>query len=377
MTASPSRPTRRLIVWVILSVLTLVGLALVLSLGDSGTAAFQAGTPDTRSNLSLSPSVGEEPAVPWETPDGGDGALSAAFGLAKEAVRGSGSIEFEGSEGGPDADGVYTWHDGDRIMRVRLEPSAAELKSGTSTDQDVASQELGGSDTGPVFRSESGGELMTLPGGVLLVLEPTWTGSDADGFFSRNGIAPDEVTELAFAENAYFLETQPGFPSLQLANALAVQEGVEISSPNWTTESITEQGGSDHDPGDTLETALDLPLNTRIDATLYARHDLNFYKVELLESTLVLLADLDADNNLRWPEWVILKWLDSNGLELAGPRGWKIRRLDAGVYYIRASVNPGAKLSQSGHPYNVQAVTIPGPRRRLRFGCAPQTHAPL
>ena len=52
MTASPSRPTRRLIVWVILSVLTLVGLALVLSLGDSGTAAFQAGTLDTRSNLS-------------------------------------------------------------------------------------------------------------------------------------------------------------------------------------------------------------------------------------------------------------------------------------------------------------------------------------
>ena len=367
MTASRSRPTRRLIVWVFLSVLTLVGLALVLSWRDSGTAAVQAGTPDTRSNLSLSPSVGEKPIVPWEAPRGGDGtpsaAPTAAPALAEDAVRGSGSIDLEVSEGRPDADGVYTWHDGDRIMRVRLEPSAAEPKSGAATDQDVGSRERGGSDTGPVFRSESGGELMTLPGGVLLVLEPTWTGSAAAGFFSRNGIAPDEVTKLAFAENAYFLETQPGFPSLRLANALAIQEGVEISSPNWSTESTTEQDGSDHDPGDTIETALELPLNTRIDATLHGRHDLDFYKVELHESTLVLLADLDPNNNLAFPEWVILKWLDSNGAELTGPRGWKARRLDAGVYYIRASVNPGAPpigtaIQHSGHHHS-------GPRRRL------------
>ena len=372
MTASRSRPTRRLFVLIFLNVLTLAGLALVLSLGDSGTAATQAGTPAPAA-ISVSPSVGGEPAVPWEAPRGGDGAPSAATTaaptLAEEAVRGSGSIELEGSEYGPGEDEVYTWHDGDRIMRVWLEPSAAERKSGAATDQDVGSQEQGGSDTGLVFRSESGGELMTLPGGVLLVLEPTWTESDAAGFFTRNGIAPDTVTKLAFAENAYFLETQPGFPSLRLANALAIQEGVEISSPNWSTESTTEQDGSNHDPGDTIETALELPLNTRIDATLHGRHDLDFYKVELHESTLVLLANLDPNNNLAFPEWVILKWLDSNGAELAGPRGWKARRLDAGVYYIRASVNPGAR--QSGQPYNIQVITIPD------HGDASDSAAPL
>ena len=118
-------------------------------------------------------------------------------------------------------------------MRVRLLPGAAQ-KPGAATDQDVASQERGG-DAGLVFRSESSGELMTLPGGVLLVLDPSWVASDADGFFSRNGIAPVRVTELDLAENAYFVKTEPGFPSLRLANALAVQEGVQISSPNWTT----------------------------------------------------------------------------------------------------------------------------------------------
>ncbi len=352
---------RHLVLRVTLTVLPLVWLALVLSCGDSGTAPFQAGILDTRRTLNVSPGAAEEPAVPWEANRAGDGAPSAAstdaFGLATEAVRGPGGVELVGSEDGPDADGVYTWHDGDRIMRVRLEPSAAALKSGAATDQDAASQEGVGNDTEPVFRLASGGELMTLPGGVLLVLDQSWTESDTDGFFSRNGFAPDAVTELAFAENAYFLETQPGFPSLWLANSLAIQEGVEISSPNWSTESITEQDGSDHDPGDTIETALELPLNTRIDATLYARHDLDFYKVELLESTLVLLADLDPNNNLEFPEWVLLKWLDSNGLELTGPSGWKVRRLDAGVYYIRASINPGAP--QTGQPYNIQAITIP------------------
>ena len=373
-------------------VLMLAGLALLLTLGDAGNPVQQTEAADAHRNFDDSPSTGgglesseetsandgdsaatgykdqwREAADSWDVPSAES---TVAFGLDHEAVPATVNAQLVGSEDGSDKDEVYIWYDGDRTMRVRLVPEAAQ-KPGMETDQDVSSQDRSGDDAEPAFRSESGGELMTLPGGVLLVLDRSWTGSDADGFFSRNDVAPDKVTELAFAENAYFVETEPGFPSLRLANALAVQDGVEISSPNWTTESFTEQGGSEHDPGDTLETALNLPLNTRIDATLYAHHDLDFYKVELLESTLVLLADLDADNNLETNR-VFLRWLDSNGLELAGgPSGWKVRRLDAGVYYIRAGARLGGKPFQSAQRYTVQAVTIPD------HGDASDSAAPL
>ena len=46
----------------------------------------------------------------------------------------------------------------------------------------------------------------------------------------------DRVSELDYVANGFFIETGPGFPSLDLANALAVQDGVEISSPNWGRE---------------------------------------------------------------------------------------------------------------------------------------------
>ena len=124
-------------------------------------------------------------------------------------------------KGGSGEDGVYTWRDGDRIMTVRLEPGDGARKSPpVSGGKSVRTVERSG-DAGPIFRSESGGGLMTLPGGVLLVLDPSWTGSDADAFFSRNGIKRSRVTELTFTKNAYFVETAPGLPSLQLANSLA------------------------------------------------------------------------------------------------------------------------------------------------------------
>ena len=46
----------------------------------------------------------------------------------------------------------------------------------------------------------------------------------------------DRVSELDYVANGFFVETEPGFPSLDLANALAVQDGVEVSSPNWARE---------------------------------------------------------------------------------------------------------------------------------------------
>ena len=77
---------------------------------------------------------------------------------------------------------------------------------------------------------------MTLPGGVLLLLDQDWRETRVNQFFADNSIALADVSELEWIDNGYFIETAPGFPSLTLANALAGQEGVELSSPNWWQE---------------------------------------------------------------------------------------------------------------------------------------------
>ena len=79
---------------------------------------------------------------------------------------------------------------------------------------------------------------MTLPGGVLLVLDPEWDPSRVDDFFAEHGIAAGHVEEEDFATNAYFISTEPGLPSLLLANELAGEEGVLISSPNWRSQVV-------------------------------------------------------------------------------------------------------------------------------------------
>lgn len=77
---------------------------------------------------------------------------------------------------------------------------------------------------------------MTLPGGVLLLLDSGLDQAKVESFFSQNEIPLDRVSELGFLENGFFVETGPGLPSLELANALAAQDGVLISSPNWWIE---------------------------------------------------------------------------------------------------------------------------------------------
>ena len=77
---------------------------------------------------------------------------------------------------------------------------------------------------------------MTLPGGVLLALDPEWDKAQVDKFFSDNDISKEQVSELGLIPNGFVVETEAGFPSLDLANSLAGQEGVEISSPNWWRE---------------------------------------------------------------------------------------------------------------------------------------------
>ena len=142
---------------------------------------------------------------------------------------------------------TYTWEDGDRTLGVVLQTdlSVQNNSSISSTDTVVSKgvqesivqvQDAHDQNSLPVFRSQSGGELMTLPGGVLLALDPEMDQTEVESFFSQNNISLDRVSELDFIENGFFVNTGPGFPSLELANQLANQDGVLISSPNWQAE---------------------------------------------------------------------------------------------------------------------------------------------
>ena len=150
---------------------------------------------------------------------------------------------------GPVQGTVYIWEDGDRTLKAWLQEDltvrrdGAEAPAGTfvvRTGNGAIVRVEGGrrSVDPPVFRSRSGA-LMTLPGGVLLLLSPEWSRKQVDVFFAGNGIAPDRVSGLGWIDNGFSVRTAPGFPSLELANALAAQAGVELSSPNWWREHTT------------------------------------------------------------------------------------------------------------------------------------------
>ncbi len=144
---------------------------------------------------------------------------------------------------------VYTWQDGDRTSRAFLQADLVVSQEGTvspvgtpvaRTPQGRIVQVAGASEVEgkPVFRSSSGA-LMTLPGGVLLVFDPAWGEGETGAFFAANGIGTDRLSPLGAIPNGFVVATEPGFASLELANALAGQDGVKLSSPNWWRERTT------------------------------------------------------------------------------------------------------------------------------------------
>ena len=125
------------------------------------------------------------------------GIIAVAVGIS---VAGTSGAQAEPGEFGPadppsadersgqsDEEQVYTYEDGDRTVRVLLQ---SDLE--VSEDSDIArgsgehivtKDSFGGSTGQPVFRSESSGTLMTLPGGVLLVLDAAWSPAETNTFF--------------------------------------------------------------------------------------------------------------------------------------------------------------------------------------------------
>ncbi len=140
----------------------------------------------------------------------------------------------------------HTWYDGDRVRKAWLQPDLTVRDVGKSlSDREQVIQHLAGrvivrmesrnEVRVPVFRSESG-ELMTLPGGVLVILDRSWSVAQTNRFFRSNGIAPENILPLDGLKNGFLVRTLPGFPSLELANSLATQQGAVVASPNWLQE---------------------------------------------------------------------------------------------------------------------------------------------
>ena len=219
--------------------------------GPSSTPSYQS---DENPELEVDPdTVEDDDATPEPKPEPtpkGEGDAASTDKAASEASSAEGrQARSQPSGSTPQTATEYTWQDGDRMLRVTLQPDLVLQDGPGPTSKEIPMVETGKgvivrkSDTSdtdgqPVFRSPSGA-LMTLPGGVLLVLEDKWTEAEVNAFFSRNGIKRALVSELSYATNGFLVETDPGFPSLELANRLASQEGVIISSPNWWTQVAT------------------------------------------------------------------------------------------------------------------------------------------
>ena len=203
-----------------------VGMALASEPGDDSSAST--GEPEL-------PSL-ELPPLPDKQYQPTDSQAQQATNLSRS--------DWDGSSEQGD---IYTYEDGDRTVRIVLQDDLVLQKNSAVTQSDsvvvqgstqsiIKKEDDGGQGGLPVFRSESGGGLMTLPGGVLVALDPEWEKAQVDKFFSDNNISPEQVSELGFIPNGFLVETEAGFPSLDLANSLASQDGVEISSPNWWSE---------------------------------------------------------------------------------------------------------------------------------------------
>ncbi len=348
---------RTLILRVLTCVLTLVGLVLLLAAVVPGTAAAtEADVPEAPRNLRVSPGESGELVVSWGAPaDDGGSAISGYqvqwksgsedYDGAPESTRqavtgndrlthtisdlkdgtaytvrviatngvGDGAPSAEATatpgpaptpegqaanpKGGSGEDGVYTWRDGDRIIPVRIETTGA-VQEKTDRRSDVE----GDSD----YRTESiasvsvGGDTMSLPGGVLVVLNPSWSKSRADAFFSKNGIAPGSVSRLESMNNTFVVETAPCLPSLHLANTLADQDGVRVASPNWQMEVAAQQTPEQDDHGDTPDTATDLPLDTPVAGIISSDADADYFRFELTESTFIVVRDFDFSKGAAW-----------------------------------------------------------------------------
>ncbi len=137
---------------------------------------------------------------------------------------------------------VYVWYDGDRTRRVRLQSDLTVQSGSDGQGEEIVARSAvtGTAARGqalPVFRSESSGNLMTLPGGVLVVFDSDLDDAQISKFLTAQGISKDRVSPMLL-HNAFEIETEPGLAALELANRLAIATETLVASPNWASDAV-------------------------------------------------------------------------------------------------------------------------------------------
>ena len=284
-------------------------------------------------------------------------------GLERQPVAGGATVQADvtGQDAGQGR--FHTWQDGERTMRVRLLSGADITERDSAAEMVAGHRQLGDELLEALFLDDNGGQVMTLPGGVLVQLDPAGTVTDAEAFFSQNGIMADRLTAMTFADNAYLVGAPPGLPSLELANSLAGRPGVVTSVPNWRmpVESLQDPVQDDH--GDTLATATDLPLDTPTPGFLSDVEDVDMFKFVLTESTFVIVDNNDVIVSWENPDTARVPFgqsyviFDSAGQRLKGG-GLVDIRLSAGTYYASVEYSNVLEHRRKQH-YQVVVKTIP------------------
>ena len=291
---------------------------------------------------------------------------------------------------GPGQGTVYTYEDGDRTIRVILQGDLVVQETGADTPSDGAVRRTaggnivrkqsgrGGGDL-PVFRSASGGALMTLPGGVLLALDPEWDEAGVNGFFARNNISKGRISELDYIPNGFVVRTEPGFPSMELANALATQKGVVLSSPNWWREvrqdpgepkgddrRATKEAGHIEPRNAGIDVAFDLPLDgsyTAQPTTISPANDIDYFKLDLsgqagtTDVRIYTTGEFDTIGSLYDSE---LSRLMLGNDSFGSPNFSLLASLPSGVYYVLVygfGAVPGSGVTDTGR-YTLHSETV-------------------
>lgn len=162
----------------------------------------------------------------------------------------------------------YTWYDGDRAQTVWLNPqllaefnptpqSAAQVRAtglATSAGKEVQGGvrlwQVSNSTTAvraltsaqpnsrfaPVLHSapNASAAMKSLPGNVVVILNPAWDGAAVQAWLTRNNL--QILEKMGSGSNVYLIKSAPGLASLDLANAIYKTGEVLSASPNWWTE---------------------------------------------------------------------------------------------------------------------------------------------
>lgn len=169
---------------------------------------------------------------------------------------------------------TYTWYDGERehtawinpVLVAEFNPPASETKSAlkralpttqalkgkspgvrlwlldgstspTSTSRQLNHRQSQGKYSPVLHDSPTAASRMrALPGNVIVYFNPAWSEVNVSTWLQSRGLVV--VKKLSLGTNIYILKTDPGLPSLELANSLYQSGEVVAAFPEWWQETV-------------------------------------------------------------------------------------------------------------------------------------------